>query len=114
MKIQHLIVAPFVLALGFAFGCGGDPPSTACEYNIAGTMSCTEITVPDDSDATQDDLDQACTSTTGTVKDSCPSAGKVGCCATSLQGYDFNQCYYSGTADQLQTACEAGGGKFSK
>ena len=42
-----------------------------------------------------------------------PFYGKVGCCETSVSGYNFNNCYYAGMESALKSACDATGGKWS-
>jgi hypothetical protein len=110
-----------LLASASTVGCGGGDSSSSssgtsgsgfgCNLSLAGSQFCyvyTNLT-----SAQQMQEQQACTSQSGSVVSSCPSANLVGCCKVTMGGLGVNECYYFGTASVDQQACTMASGTWS-
>src|SRR5262249_7561588 len=81
-----------------AAGQPGDPPDIACEV----TGACAEywnVTA-----AERKAFRRACRDGHGTVRNVCPTAGLRGCCMVVQAGTHAGTCYYTSSADTLQSA----------
>lgn len=84
-------------------GSGGGSGSSSGSSSGGGNqlVSCTFGTVVCDTGVTA----TACTSTSGTVVPSCPTANLVGCCKKGMA----ETCYYAGVVSMQQTCMQTGG-----
>lgn len=87
--------------------CGSSDSSAGsgmgCSLTLAGQQYCYAY-----SDLSSDNAKSAksmCSSNGGTIVDSCPTNGLVGCCALSQSGVSYQSCYYFGTASADKMAC---------
>jgi hypothetical protein len=98
--------------LAVACGGGGGGGGIRCSFMTAGVQECYGYSGLDSAQNTAEK--DACTAESGTIVDSCPT-GFVGCCAETTSGTKFTttECYYTGTASDLMTACTGAGGTWS-
>jgi hypothetical protein len=120
MKLRSLVIAAPLFALLSLAACGSSTSgsnSLFCSQNMAGSESC--VAYKGFTSDQQSTLNSECTSASGSVVSSCPSAGLLGCCTTSVSGYSVEECYYGGdsgvglSASQEESSCTMGSGTWS-
>ncbi|HEX7597599.1 MAG TPA: hypothetical protein VF518_05255 [Polyangia bacterium] len=86
-------------------GCGGSGSGSGleCSMAVAGQQYC--YTYSNLSSENAKSVKSMCSNQGGSIVNSCPRDGLVGCCALSQRGMSFQQCYYFGTASTDKMAC---------
>jgi hypothetical protein len=81
---------------------GGSSGTLYCSLSVAGTTQCYGYSnlTPTEQSGEQ----TACTNMNGVVASACPG-GYIGCCSTETAGYAVNECFYAGSASELQSQC---------
>lgn len=100
-----------VMALGVAGAylpaCGGSDSGAGsgfgCSLSIGGQEYC--YAYSDLSSGNTNTANSACKNNGGTIVNSCPTDGLVGCCAVSQSGISYQACYYFGTAATDKMTC---------
>lgn len=87
---------------GFGLGTGSGS-GFGCSLSIAGQEYC--YAYSDLSSSNTNTANSACKDNGGTIVNSCPTDGLVGCCAVSQSGISYQACYYFGTAATDKMAC---------
>jgi hypothetical protein len=100
-----------VAAISLLAACGGGGSSGLyCSFKTAGVQECYGYKGLESAQKTAET--DACTAESGSIVDSCPT-GYVGCCTMTTSGFTTTECYYSGTASDLMTACTGASGTWS-
>ncbi len=119
MKLRSFIVAPVFALLSLA-ACssgtsGGGSNSLVCSTNTGGVESCVEY-----KGFTSDQQSSLNSSCTGSVVSSCPTAGLLGCCTTTVSSYTVESCSYGSTdggfgltASDEESSCKTISGTWS-
>jgi hypothetical protein len=90
---------------------GGGATGFGCSQSVAGNQFCYVYSNLTSSQVMAEQ--QACTMASGSVVMSCPSAGRIGCCAVTMGGMSVDECYYFGDASTDSQACTMSGGTWS-
>jgi hypothetical protein len=111
MKHRVFIAAPILVLLSAAVACSSKSASNASFYcNASATGLCygySDLTADQEST-----VKGTCGAAAGSVVSACPT-GFVGCCSYALGGITTDECYYSGSASDNQTACQGFNGTWT-
>jgi hypothetical protein len=112
-KMRLMGTAMAAIAFGVTspcfYGCGGSGSGSGsnsdfgCSLKVVGQQYCYAYSKLASDSASS--ARSACSSQGGTVVNSCPTDGLVGCCSMAQSGMTFQSCYYFGTASTDEMAC---------